>query len=83
MDEEALLEALQSGQCDGAGLDVFLEEPPTSAHTLQLIKHPKVVSTPHLGASTKEAQKNVAKEIALQFLDIIDGKQVAGAVSCY
>lgn len=82
VDENALLEALQNGQCGGAGLDVFSEEPPKSPHILQLIKHPKVVCTPHLGASTKEAQKNVATEIALQFLDIIDRKKVvAGAVS--
>merc|ERR1719419_290233 len=67
IDEEALLRALQSGQCGGAGLDVFVEEPPTS---LELIKHPLVTSTPHLGASTTEAQSRVAKEIAEQFIDL-------------
>lgn len=78
MDENALLEALQSGHVAGAGLDVFLEEPPKNT---ALVQHPKVVCTPHLGASTKEAQNNVAKEIALQFLDIIDGKAVPGVVN--
>ena len=78
IDEDALLRALQSGHVGGAGLDVFEEEPPKRN---QLLSHPKVICTPHLGASTKEAQKNVAKEIALQFLDIIDGKPVPGVVS--
>jgi D-3-phosphoglycerate dehydrogenase len=78
IDEDALLRALQSGQVGGAGLDVFEEEPPKRN---QLISHPKVICTPHLGASTKEAQQNVAKEIALQFLDIIEGKPVPGVVS--
>lgn len=78
VDENALLSALQSGQVAGAGLDVYVEEPPKNT---QLIGHPKVVCTPHLGASTKEAQNNVAKEIALQFLDIMAGKSVPGVVS--
>ena len=78
IEEEALLKALQSGQVGGAGLDVFEEEPPKRN---QLLAHPKVICTPHLGASTKEAQQNVAIEIANQFLDIIDGKPVPGVVS--
>lgn len=78
INEDDLLAALQSGHVAGAGLDVFLEEPPKNT---PLIQHPKVVCTPHLGASTKEAQNNVAKEIALQFLDIIDGKAVPGVVN--
>ncbi|XP_054163293.1 D-3-phosphoglycerate dehydrogenase-like [Oppia nitens] len=77
VDEEALLRGLQSGQVGGAGLDVYEEEPPSRS---QLIGHPKVICTPHLGASTKEAQINVAKEIAYQFIDMIDGKPVAGKV---
>ena len=78
VNEDDLLAALQSGYVAGAGLDVFMEEPPKNT---QLVQHPKVVCTPHLGASTKEAQNNVAKEIALQFLDIIDGKAVPGVVN--
>ena len=78
VDENALLKALQSGHVSGAGLDVFVEEPPKNT---QLVTHPKVVCTPHLGASTKEAQNNVAKEIALQFLDIMDNKSVPGVVN--
>lgn len=78
MDEQALLQALQSGHVAAAGLDVFEQEPPTNT---ALIQHDRVVCTPHLGASTKEAQNNVAKEIALQFLDIVDGKSVPGVVN--
>jgi D-3-phosphoglycerate dehydrogenase len=47
---------------------VFCEEPPKSAITLELIKHPAVIVTPHLGASTNEAQQRVAVEIAEQFV---------------
>lgn len=51
VDEEALLNSLKSGHCGGAALDVFVEEPPKNPITLELIKHPKVVPTPHLGMS--------------------------------
>lgn len=78
IDEDALLRALQSGQCGGAALDVFLEEPPTSA---ALVQHPLVTSTPHLGASTVEAQSRVAEEIAEQFVDARDGKSLFGALN--
>ena len=63
VDEEALLAALESGQCGGAGLDVFREEPPTD---LRLVQHPAVICSPHLGASTREAQLRVATELAEQ-----------------
>ncbi len=61
VDEEALLEALDSGKLAGAGLDVFEEEPPTNE---RLLKHPKVTLTPHIGAQTKEAQARVGQEVA-------------------
>ena len=57
VDEVALLAALESGQVAGAALDVFETEPPEN---LDLVQHPRVVVTPHLGASTVEAQVNVA-----------------------
>lgn len=66
--EVDLLAALKSGQCGGAGLDVYEEEPPKAAVTLELIQHPNVVATPHLGASTGEAQVRVAVEVSTQFL---------------
>ena len=60
VDEAALLDALNSGKVYGAGLDVFAEEPAKNA---ALYTHPRVSSTPHIGASTKEAQKRIGTEI--------------------
>ncbi|RWS23686.1 D-3-phosphoglycerate dehydrogenase-like protein [Leptotrombidium deliense] len=77
IDEDALLRQLQSGHVGGAGLDVFEEEPPKNK---ALLEHPLVVCTPHLGASTVEAQVKVAEEIAIQFLDLMEGKTVPGKV---
>ena len=79
IDEEALLEALASGRCAGAALDVFAQEPPKEGSpSWKLIQHPLVVVTPHLGASTIEAQERVAKEIAEQLLDLIRGLGAVG-----
>ncbi|GIY90060.1 d-3-phosphoglycerate dehydrogenase [Caerostris darwini] len=78
IDECALLSALESGQCGGAGLDVFLEEPPKCTN---LIQHPRVICTPHLGASTHEAQKRVAEEIAEQFVSLHKGNSIHGIVN--
>lgn len=66
--EGDLLEAIEKGQCGGAGIDVYEEEPPKNPITLKLIQHDKVVATPHLGASTGEAQIRVAVEVAEQFI---------------
>ncbi|XP_026761174.1 D-3-phosphoglycerate dehydrogenase [Galleria mellonella] len=71
INEEDLLNALNSGQVGGAALDVFEEEPPTNPITLQIIQHPSVLGTPHLGASTKEAQLRVGQEIAEQLVNLI------------
>ncbi|XP_051163164.1 hydroxypyruvate reductase-like [Leptopilina boulardi] len=68
VDEEALLNSIKIGHCGGAALDVFIQEPPKNPITLELIQHPKVIATPHLGASTAEAQQRVAVEIAEQLL---------------
>ncbi|XP_065219823.1 D-3-phosphoglycerate dehydrogenase-like [Planococcus citri] len=72
INEEDLLEALNNGTCAGAALDVFSEEPPSNAISKNLIAHPKVIATPHLGASTKEAQTRVAVEVAEQFVSLND-----------
>jgi len=73
VDEEALFEALESGQIGAAGLDVFVEEPPPEGHPL--VNHPNVICTPHLGASTEQAQINVAVAVAEQLRDfLIDGE---------
>uniref|UniRef100_A0A8C8XCP1 D-3-phosphoglycerate dehydrogenase n=1 Tax=Panthera leo TaxID=9689 RepID=A0A8C8XCP1_PANLE len=78
VDEGALLRALQSGQCAGAALDVFTEEPPRDR---ALVDHESVISCPHLGASTKEAQSRCGEEIAIQFVDMVKGKSLAGVVT--
>uniref|UniRef100_A0A2R8PKY8 D-3-phosphoglycerate dehydrogenase n=1 Tax=Callithrix jacchus TaxID=9483 RepID=A0A2R8PKY8_CALJA len=78
VDEGALLRALQSGQCAGAALDVFTEEPPRDR---TLVDHENVISCPHLGASTKEAQSRCGEEIAVQFVDMVKGKSLTGVVT--
>ena len=78
VDEEALKDALDSGQVGGAGLDVFATEPAT-AHPL--FGHEKVVATPHLGASTREAQENVALQIAEQMSDYLLRGAVTNALN--
>lgn len=68
IDEEALADALKSGHVAGAALDVFATEPATESPLFNL---PNVVVTPHLGASTKEAQENVALQVAEQMSDYL------------
>jgi D-3-phosphoglycerate dehydrogenase len=72
VDEAALIEALDSGQCGGAALDVFEQEPPPADHPL--LGRDDVVLTPHLGAATEQAQLNVARAIAEQVVAyLVDG----------
>jgi D-3-phosphoglycerate dehydrogenase / 2-oxoglutarate reductase len=72
IDEEALLAALTSGQVGGAALDVFETEPPTRT---ALLGHPKVIATPHLGASTPEAQHRAGSQVAEELLRLLNGEQ--------
>ena len=78
VDEKALLWALDEGIVAGAALDVFEVEPPEN---FSLVKHPKVICTPHLGAATHESQENVAVKIAEQIADMFAGKGIRNAVS--
>src|SRR5690606_1765210 len=79
VNEEDLVAALNSGKVSAAALDVYVTEPPE--FTVALIQHPKVVATPHLGASTDEAQKKVAIQLAEQIVDLFKTKTVRGAVN--
>ncbi|KAJ8963624.1 hypothetical protein NQ314_005524 [Rhamnusium bicolor] len=78
INELDLLHTLKSGQCGGAALDVFEKEPPTDKITLELIQKvedSKVIATPHLGASTTEAQVRVAVEVSEQFISLTTRSQ--------
>jgi D-3-phosphoglycerate dehydrogenase len=78
VDENDLYEAIVSGKVAGAALDVFATEPPGLT---PLITHERVIGTPHLGASTLEAQTNVAVAIARQIIDFFTTGTVANAVN--
>ena len=78
VDEAAVAEALVSGHLGGAGIDVFEEEPPTGS---PLLDAPNTLLTPHLGASTAEAQILVSEEVAAQVLDVLDGRSARYAVN--
>jgi D-3-phosphoglycerate dehydrogenase len=78
VDEVALRQALDSGHVAGAAFDVFVEEP---AKTNPLFGHPNVVCTPHLGASTTEAQENVALQVAEQMSDYLLNGAITNAIN--
>ncbi len=78
VDEEALRKALDEGHVAGAAFDVFAQEPATEN---PLFGHPHVVCTPHLGASTSEAQEKVALQIAEQMADYLTRGAIANAVN--
>ncbi|MFC1714146.1 phosphoglycerate dehydrogenase [Candidatus Poribacteria bacterium] len=77
-DEEALYNAIVNGKVAGAALDVYEDEPPLNSPLLEL---DSVLTTPHLGASTMEAQVNVSIEVAHQVLDALKGLPVRNAVN--
>ncbi|MBX3007401.1 MAG: phosphoglycerate dehydrogenase [Melioribacteraceae bacterium] len=78
INEPELLEAIKSGKVSSAAIDVYESEPPIY---WELINHPKVVATPHLGASTDEAQEKVAVQIANQIVDWVNGNDLVGTVN--
>ncbi|KIX98433.1 uncharacterized protein Z520_05734 [Fonsecaea multimorphosa CBS 102226] len=84
VDEEALLAALESGHIAGASIDVFTSEPPhkdPKSSAAKLVQHPKCIATPHLGASTVEAQENVSIDVCEQVLQILAGDLPRSAVN--
>lgn len=78
IDETALFEAIESGRVAGAAIDVFTKEPATDNI---LLKSDKIIVTPHLGASTIEAQAGVAVDIANQIVDVLHGNPARYAVN--
>ena len=78
IDEADLADALRSGKVGGAGIDVFTAEPPAGN---PLLDAPNTLLTPHLGASTAEAQVAVAEEVAEQILEVLDGRSARYAVN--
>ncbi|HLH71999.1 MAG TPA: phosphoglycerate dehydrogenase [Chloroflexota bacterium] len=78
IEEDALVQGLTSGKVAGAALDVFAQEPPTNR---ALLEAPNVVFTPHLGASTEEAQVAASVEVAQQIIAVLEGQPVRYAVN--
>ncbi|MDP6495059.1 MAG: phosphoglycerate dehydrogenase, partial [Dehalococcoidia bacterium] len=70
VDEDALFKAVEEGRVAGAALDVFSKEPPVDS---PLLMNGKIIVTPHLGASTEEAQTEVAREVAEQVIAVLQG----------
>jgi len=79
IDEAALIEALESGKVAAAGLDVYEDEPPAEDSKLRQIDN--LVLTPHLGASTQEAQENVGIDVAKQMIEALKGEMVRNALN--
>jgi D-3-phosphoglycerate dehydrogenase len=79
VDEDALYEAIKNGAIAGAALDVFSQEPPSADHPLLALD--QVITTPHLGASTTEAQEGVAFTVAEQMRDYLLTGALRGAVN--
>lgn len=78
IDEAALLAAIEAGKIAGAALDVFASEPPGAT---DLVKHPRVIATPHVGAQTAEAQSRAAEDIAHEVLAALRGEKLRWKVA--
>jgi D-3-phosphoglycerate dehydrogenase len=78
IDEKALYEAITTGKVAGAALDVYEVEPPVDN---PLVGHPKVITAPHLGASTIEAQENVAVDVSEEILKVLRDQPFKNAVN--
>ncbi|MBS4213439.1 phosphoglycerate dehydrogenase [Neobacillus rhizophilus] len=78
IDEKALVRAIQSGHVAGAALDVFEKEPVADP---ELLQNPNIIVTPHLGASTVEAQEKVAEEVSAEIVEIFEKQSIQNAVN--
>ncbi|MDQ0198715.1 phosphoglycerate dehydrogenase [Neobacillus ginsengisoli] len=78
IDEKALVKAIQSGHVAGAALDVFEKEPVADP---ELLHNPNIIVTPHLGASTVEAQEKVAQEVSAEIIEIFESQSITNAVN--
>lgn len=78
IDEKALVRAVQSGHVAGAALDVFEKEPVADP---ELLQNPNIIVTPHLGASTVEAQEKVAQEVSAEIIEIFESQSIHHAVN--
>ncbi|MBT3279463.1 MAG: phosphoglycerate dehydrogenase [Phycisphaerales bacterium] len=81
IDPEALLVALNDDEIAAAAIDVYTSEPPTNEAEVALVNHPKTVCVPHLGASTAEAQDQVAVDAAVQLVEALRGGAVRNAIN--
>lgn len=81
IDPDALFKAVEAGKIGGAALDVYTAEPPETEAEKKLIEHPNVLAVPHLGASTEEAQEQVALEAAQQLVEALRGGEVRNALN--
>ncbi|HZV78370.1 MAG TPA: phosphoglycerate dehydrogenase [Candidatus Binatus sp.] len=80
--EDALLDALDNGRLAGAALDVIRDEPPAAdADVWRLLRHPKVVATPHLAGSTREAQARIATDLCRDIVAVLSGQPPSGSVN--
>ncbi|NGP87607.1 phosphoglycerate dehydrogenase [Fodinibius halophilus] len=78
--EEDLPALIDEGYVAGVALDVYTTEPPTD-ELYEILQHPKIITTPHLGASTDEAQEKVAEQIAAQMADALEKKDFEGSLN--
>ncbi|MFA5668188.1 MAG: phosphoglycerate dehydrogenase [Balneolaceae bacterium] len=79
-EEADLIQLIDDGVIGGAALDVYSQEPP-SPELYKMLSHPKIICTPHLGASTEEAQEKVAGQIASQMADALEQKDYKGSIN--
>ncbi len=78
--EEDFVDLIEQGYVDGIAVDVYSQEPPTE-EIYKLLEHPQIICTPHLGASTEEAQEKVAEQIAYQMSDALEQKSFKGSLN--